>query len=255
MIRVTHNCGFFSCLSVKLHHILDYFNREKKLPEIVDSSEQFIIYKPLNSLSNDITYEFFKRVENEESNINYTKSIVYDWDNQFKEYKNLIIDELSPFISNYFSPSDKILDVRDYLINKYSIEPEKICAVYYRGSDKFQETQLDNYQTYIDKMREITGLTYLVQSDDQAFIDKVLECFKNVIIIKENITSYTKIGIHNEQNGDTNYLMIHFFLATIHIMSKCKYFICSSSNCSVWTVYYRGNSENVIQNLNKKWIL
>jgi hypothetical protein len=255
MIRVTHNCGFFSCLSVKLHHILDYFNKEKKLPEIVDSSEQFIIYKPLNSLSHDITYHLFKRVENEESNINYANSILYDWDNQFKEYKNLNIDELSPFISNYFSPSDKILDVIDYLINKYSIEPEKICAVYYRGTDKFQETPIDDYEIYINKMKEVTGLTYLVQSDDQLFIDKVLDSFNNIIIIKENITSYKKIGVHNEYNGNINYLMIHYFLATILIMAKCNYFICSSSNCSVWTVYYRGNSQNVIQNLNKKWIL
>jgi hypothetical protein len=255
MIRVTHNCGFFSCLSVKLHHILDYFNKEKKLPEIVDSSEQFIIYKPHNSLSHDITYHLFKRVENEESNINYANSILYDWDNQFKEYKNLNIDELSPFISNYFSPSDKILDVIDYLINKYSIEPEKICAVYYRGTDKFQETPIDDYEIYINKMKEVTGLTYLVQSDDQLFIDKVLDSFNNIIIIKEDITSYKKIGVHNEYNGNINYLMIHYFLATILIMAKCNYFICSSSNCSVWTVYYRGNSQNVIQNLNKKWIL
>jgi hypothetical protein len=252
MIRVTHNCGFFSCTSVKLHHVLEYYNREKKLPEVVDSSSQFIVYKPQHLLLTDITYDFFK--EDNNYLIDYTKSIEYDWDNQFKEYKNLNIDELSPFISKYFSPSDKILTIQNYLINKYSIEPDKICAVYYRGTDKFQETQIDDYDSYINKMREVTGLTYLVQSDDQSFIDKVLETFNNVIIIKENITSYTKKGVHNEHNGDANYFMIHYFLATVLIMAKCKYLICSSSNCSVWTVYYRGNSHNVIQNLNKRWI-
>jgi len=251
MIRVTHNCGFFSCITVKLHHILEYFNREKKLPEVVDSSSQFIVYKPHDLLFTDITYDFFKL--NSEP-IDYTKSIVYDWDNQFKEYKNLNIDELSPFISKYFSPSDKILAIQNYLINKYSIEPDKICAVYYRGTDKFQETQIDDYDSYINKMREVTGLTYLVQSDDQLFIDRVLESFNNVIIIRENITSYTKKGVHNEHNGDANYYMIHYFFATVLIMAKCKYLICSSSNCSIWTFYYRNSSHNVVQNLNKRWI-
>ena len=253
MIRVTHNCGFFSCTSVKLHHILDYFNKEKKLPEVVDSSEQFMVYKPFNLVSYDITYHFFKEYDNHP--IDYTKSIEYNWDNQFKEYKNLNIGELSPFIYKYFFPSNNILYIRDFLINKYSIEPDKTCAVYYRGTDKFQETELDDYDKYIDKMREVTGLTYLVQSDDQFFIDKVLQSFNNVIIINENITSYSKIGIHDEHDGDTNYNMIHYFFATILIMAECNYLICSSSNCSVWTVYYRGNSHNVIQNLNKRWVV
>jgi hypothetical protein len=33
-------------------------------------------------------------------------------------------------------------------------------------------------------------------------------------------------------------------------MSKCKYIICGSGNCSEWVMLYGGNNKNVIQNIN-----
>ena len=48
MLKVTHNTGFYSCCSVRLYHIIEYFNSEKKTPLIVDSSEQFRDYKNLH---------------------------------------------------------------------------------------------------------------------------------------------------------------------------------------------------------------
>lgn len=36
-------------------------------------------------------------------------------------------------------------------------------------------------------------------------------------------------------------------------MSRCKYVICGSGNCDMWIMFYRGNSENVIQNLKEQW--
>ena len=40
------------------------------------------------------------------------------------------------------------------------------------------------------------------------------------------------------------------YLAITIIMSKCKYIICGSGNCSIWIMFYRRNSNNVIQYLN-----
>ena len=41
------NCkaGFFSCCSVRLHNIIEYFNKHRYLPIIVDSSEHYSLYK------------------------------------------------------------------------------------------------------------------------------------------------------------------------------------------------------------------
>lgn len=77
---------------------------------------------------------------------------------------------------------------------------------------------------------------------------------KNIIVIHENKTSYSNNGIHNETSVGENYIDIQYLLSTFLIISKCKHFICSSSNCSIWIMYFRNNIENIYQNLNKEWL-
>ena len=47
-----------------------------------------------------------------------------------------------------------------------------------------------------------------------------------------------------------NYEFSKKYLAITIIMSKCNYIICGSGNCDIWIMLYRGNNNNVIQNLN-----
>ena len=54
---------------------------------------------------------------------------------------------------------------------------------------------------------------------------------------------------------DKNYEFSKYYLAITIIMSKCKYIICGSGNCSEWIMFYRGNNNNVYQNLNGKWCI
>jgi hypothetical protein len=246
MIKVTHSCGFFSCCSVKLHYIIEYFNKEKKLPDYVDSSEQFLIYKPIYLLYDDITYHFFKH-ENTE-NIEYINKIDFDWNAPLRPYKELDIDRLKPFINKYFTPSDEIVEISEYLETKYNLDYNNICAVYYRGTDQYKEIPYDDMNKFIDKMRDIKDVTYLVQSDDQNFINLVKENFSsNIIIIEENFISSTNKGIHNEFDGDNNYMMIKYFFATLLLIGKCKYIISSPiSNGTLWCILYRGNIDNLI---------
>jgi len=77
---------------------------------------------------------------------------------------------------------------------------------------------------------------------------------KNIIIINENVTSYNDIGVHHESTNSENYIQMFNLFATFLIISKCKYIICSSGNCSLWMIYYRENTINVHQNINKKWM-
>ena len=247
MIKVTHNCGFFSCCSVKLHYIVEYFNKEKQLPDSVDSSEQFLIYKPLNMLHKDITYDFFKKPTME--TIEYTSKIIYDWDASLRPYNTLPFDKLKPFVDNYFSPSDEILEISEHLIKKYNLDVNNLCAVYYRGTDQYKDVPYDIMNTYIEKMKKLKNMTFLVQSDDQHFINLVNENFDSniIIIIEENYISSIRKGVHDQFNGNMNYVMIKFFFATLLIIAKCKYIICSPySNGSLWCVLYKGNIDNIL---------
>ena len=247
--------GFFACCAYMLDKIIEYVNNNKKLPASVDSSQQFALYKP-SWVTDDITYHFFRK--RDDLNIEYIENINYSRNFQFTKYSDINYAILHPFIEKYFSPTQEIIDIENNLIKKYKINVIEYCAVYYRGTDKKEETTIGSFDTYIDKMNELLikepTIKFIIQSDSKDFIDTVKSKFKNSISFdEENKPSTTDKGIHNEHSPDENYIIIKNFLAIVYIMSKCKYIICSSGNCSIWIIYFRGNSNNVIQFLNNEW--
>ena len=246
--------GFFACCSDILKHVSIYFNNNKKKPEIIDTSQQFSIYKP-SHIEGDIMHHFFKK---NDINIVYSDDMYYDHVLQFTKYNNLNYAKFTPFIEKYFSPHQDILDIKTKIKNKYNINVDEYCAVYYRGTDKKIETTIGSFDTYIDKMNELLTkeptIKFIIQSDSKDFIDIVKGKFTNSVSFdEENVPSTSDKGIHNESSPDNNYNIIKNFLAIVYLISKCKYIICSSGNCSIWMMLYRGNSNNVQQFLNNEW--
>ena len=250
-----HNAGFFSCCSVKLVEILRYIYYMQKEPKIVDSSKLFIMYK--KNINDDI-FDFFEHYNNT-TNINIKDATLsYDAWTQFTKYSEMDYKFVKSIIKKYFSPSNKINKIISDIEQKYNIKHNNTLAVYYRGTDKYKETQLspfgEFYEQIIGLVNKNKNIKILLQSDCARFIDYITnKKIKNIFIIEENNTSYTHKGIHYEQTSDENYYDMLNFLSTIIIMSMCKYIICSSGNCSVWMMLYRGNSKNVIQYLNGNW--
>ena len=58
---------------------------------------------------------------------------------------------------------------------------------------------------------------------------------------KSNELSVDKI------NPAANFLYSQYFLAITIIMSKCKYIVCTTGNCSLWIALFRGNTKNLYQ--------
>ena len=232
-----------------------YFNKNKKLPDKVDSSKQFELYKP-GSLKQDITYHFFKKIKNKKYNIKYTKKVDKS-DNQFNKYKNVDYKNQTPFIKKYFTPSNDITNIKNNLIQKYNIDRKRCCAVYYRGTDKYHETKLGDFETYGEEINKIinidSNIQLLVQTDSTQFLEYIKEKYPSAIYFEENLTSSNDFGLHGERGRVNNYTDIKYFFATLLIMSKCKYIICSSGNCSIWMMYYRHDPKNVRQFLNGTW--
>jgi len=252
MIKITHNAGFFSCCSVKLTEIVNFINLNNKLPDIVDSTQQFSFYKKDSDI--DITYDYFENYNNI-TDINIIYPINYYHEDQYKNYSDLDYKCITPLIQKYFSPSVKINEIINNIEKKYNIMYDNTLAVYYRGTDKKIETILSPFDDFYNQIIEIININknikILIQTDTSQFIDYInSKNLENIIVINENKTSYTDKGIHNEQSGNNNYYDMLNFLSTVLIISKCKYIICSSGNCSIWMMLYRGNNKNVIQNLN-----
>jgi hypothetical protein len=255
MITVSHNGGFFSCCNIRFQEIVEFYKNHKILPK-VDSSAQFAWYKT-ESLA-DITYNYFQ----DESQIHidfHETDVTFHHEQQFSDYKTLPLQKFSPIIKKYFSPSNNILSKIDFLKEKYSLDFDNICVLFFRGNDKQQETKLSSYDDYIPIAQKILienpSIRFLIQSDETGFIEKMSSVFKNNIIFKDEIRHITKCNntvdrlIRNKID-----IFSQFYLAITIIMAKCKYVVCGSGNCSLFIVLYRGNCENLYQNLNNAWI-
>ncbi len=256
-LKIIHNCGFFSCCSVRLYKIIEYMNYKHTLPKRIDCSELFTLYKYNSKI--DITYDFFENYDNE-IKIEYENHFTIDvFCFQFENYKKVNYEYIKPFVDKFFLPSQKIINIYNNLLLKYRVDIENCVGLYYRGTDKVTETQIDSFDSYYNKLNEIDNINnmqIIVQTDSAQFLNYMKQkCTdKNIIIINENITSNSNHGIHNEKTACENYIDIQFLFATFLIISKCKYIICSSGNCSIWMMFYRNNAINVYQNLNKKWL-
>ena len=97
VLNISHNAGFFSCCSVKLTKIVEFINSDKRLPDIVDSSQQFSWYK--DKTNRDITFDYFKHYKNI-PDINIMHPIDYHWEHQFKNYSVLEYEKINPLISS-----------------------------------------------------------------------------------------------------------------------------------------------------------
>lgn len=243
--------GFFSNCTVKLFDIILYFNATKKLPILIDSSRQLNLYK-YGTNKHDITYEYFENIPDHD--ITYLNKIDFHEYNQYTNYRKLNINSLSPFIKKYFTPSENIKTHINNLELKYNIIYENICVLFLRGNDKITETCLPSYEKYIEQAKilynENKNIQFLIQSDENEFIKRMQDEFpNNSFYFKDEIRTINKdiskaIG-HEDKQRNFEYAKV--YLAITLIMSKCKYIICSTGNCSLWIMLYRGNSNNIYQ--------
>ena len=252
-IITSHNHGFFSCCSVILHNIIEYINSNKKLCQS-DSSNSFGWYKKENR---DITYDYF-----ENPNLNqYVQDVInpidYKESYQFNDYSNLDYNVTS-IVNKYFTPSTQIKEIIHKMEVKYTIDYNNICALFYRGNDKITETKLCEYNDYLiyaNKIMQINpNVVFLIQSDETEFIQFMTMRFPNSFYFKDETRHMKKCNSTVDHvMYQTNDVFSKYYLAITIIMSKCKYIVCGSGNCSIWIMLYRGNNKNVCQYLDGKW--
>lgn len=249
VLKVTHNAGFFSCCTIRLMKIIDFFNENGKLPDIVDSSEQFQKYK-LNS--DDITHIFFE--EKVDTDI---EKCEFHYDVQFLKYDQIELDKISKFVKAYFTPSQLVKDMILYLENKYHIDYDNTCSIFYRGNDKSKETKIGHYDEYFKQVDDIIkkspNIRFHIQTDESEFIDEFTKRYTNNFYFDETPTiRKSNTTVHDVLPISERIKYAAYFLAATIIVSKSKYIITHSGNCGIWSIFYRGNVQNTYQYLNHK---
>ena len=258
-----HEAGFFSTCTVTIYFIVNYLKEHKKFPLKIDGKHILSWYKK-DGESNSIFNEYFLENQNENIICEYFTDINQYFSEgseiQFCDFSKLRYDMINPIIKNYFSPSMEILKNLQILESKYINDFENICVLFYRGNDKIREMQLCSYEEMYTIAIQIKSknpkIKFLLQSDETEFIEymslKFPDCsffFKDEIrhIHKSNTT--VDIIYKNLNNQFSKY-----YLSITLYMSKCRYIVCESGNCSLWIMLFRNNSNGLFQFLNGRWI-
>lgn len=258
LILKTSHCktaGFFSNCSVRLKQIINFINKNNELPRTVDSSAQFRNYKEeVDDTVDDLTKYFFEQT----AIASTVEKINYFLPRQYQKYKNIDFKNVVPLIKAFFSPSITIRNIIETLEKKYKLDYDNICSVYYRGNDKASETGLAEYEQFFNKTEEILQknphIKFLIQTDELEFAEAFKQRFPNSFWFDElsMINHDPKSSVHHSIPRNKRKEHASYFFAAILIISKTKHLITYSGNCALWTVLYRGNTENVHQYLKTK---
>jgi hypothetical protein len=256
-LKITHDAGFFSCCSVGLHFIVNFFNENKMLPTDVDRSSQFNQYK--ENHDQDLSKLFYNK---NHFDIKYQNCIDFFWEKQFEKYSELDFNNLTLFIQRYYAVSDLILNKVFEIQQRIGVDYENIIAVCYRGNDKCSETQIGSYETYIEQIdmvyEKMDDPLIFIQTDEVEFLEKIQEKYVNVFyldeipIIKKNTSLSIQHTISNYKKEKFEFALN--FLASMIFMSKCNHLITHSGNVGLWIAMYRGHFNNSFQYLKGEWV-
>ena len=255
ILKIKHNnSGFFSCCSVQLHTIVEFYNKYKTVPQTINTEEQFDWYRPG-------TTETYFTIQDIQINFPYKKRIDYEHFHQYTDYMKLDYTGLVPFIKKYFTPSDEIQGIITDLESKYTLDYKNTCVLFYRGNDKATETEVPKYEDYVKRgkvlLEKEPGLKFLVQSDETEFIDAMEAAFPmKCIVFRDEIRHISKsLTTVDKVFKEDNFRFSKYYLAITIIMSRCNHVIFGSGNCSLWILLFRGNYRNIQQFLKTGWIV
>lgn len=263
VLNITHNAGFFSCCTIALQDTMIWFNLNRRMPDKVDRSHQYAYYKS-EPLQNLIAH-FFAETDDA---IPFERPVVLTHGKQelqYTDYRQLDFNDVKPFLDKFFRPSEYVLSIVKMYEEKYNIDYENTCAVFYRGNDKNRETKIAPYQMFIDKAKEVydnmylpfgnDNLRFLIQPDETEFLGVCYEQLPNCFhfeetphISKQDSAVPFEMPVIERANYAAN------FLAAVICLSKCKHLVGHSGNCMMWAVLYRGNTDNVHQIKDNVWL-
>jgi hypothetical protein len=250
--------GFFSCCSIILMQIIEYFNNNGVLPEKINTERMCSIYQLFEN------QDIFKHIFYEkDTNITFTDKITISktmFEPQFSDYKLINYDLLQPFFEKYFNitPSiqNKIIELKhNYYI--YEQENKNLCGVFYRGNDKIKETNPPSYQEIIDKAFEIkttnSNIKFIIQTDENDFLQYFLSIFPDSIFFKEIPIIQCQMTTVAEcyKNNNNKVEILEYYIASIFILSSLTNIICTSGNGELFMCFFRKHGNGIHQYLKK----
>jgi len=243
---LTHNAGFFSCVSVALSRVID------QPPMHINSRLGLCLYK--KNLFSDPWPKYFvvKNLGKMPSRSYFGNENCVDVKSWWSaKYEKLPFENLRPYLDFYFMPSEAVRARKNAFIDSYRIQLLETIGVHIRGTDKSTEWErqpIEKFTQEIDKLlqRNQNFLIYL-QTDEIDTQTHMLKRYPDRIILLKELRAVTGAhGAHFFKSADPEQNAIDYF-ASVLLLSECKYLITHTGNGAMWEVLYRGNSDGVVQ--------
>jgi len=246
-LYLTHNAGFFSCLSVALNSVVDNPPLSISARFGMRLYKEYLFSNPWNHY-----FESPDSCHHRKSHIPEVGAVnpsILDW--WWCRYSALPLSEFHEMIDTYFYPSQSVLDRVETLKTQHEIKLTETIGIHYRGTDKVEEFSVTDLSNYIHEVEQILidepNHKILLQTDDFSAYNVFYERFsENMISIDPPIKSTSGVGLHYLGKRNPVKETINYF-ATVLILSKCDYLITHTGNGALWEHLYRGNSNRVTQ--------
>ncbi len=236
-LNITGGTGLTSCLTVRLDETLKFMRVKGKMPELINSSQQFGIYRDTDNqdVSSELLGEY--KPGKKKSPVEFSRA----W--QFKWYNEIDIDTIGK-LSKVICPlsqqvEDKAMAIRELIGDR--------IAILLRGNDKSYEIPRMPYDGMIQIAKDTGGSKFFIQTDEQDFYDYFKERFPDTIAfdeiprIKKDPDAHVMPGKGKRVEFAVN------FLAALKAMSDAEKLIITTGNTGLWTLLFRGNINNVWQ--------
>ena len=173
-------------------------------------------------------------------------------------YRALDFAAVTPFVRRHFTPMPEIAAIEERLLAEHGLDPDRLLALYYRGTDKSSEVQPTEVARFIAEAERILsaepGLRVLVQTDQQQVRDAIAAHFGSRCVYFADLPVTTgEVGLHHDARdlrgefGMTRFGMAQHFLAAVRIMARARHVITGTSNVGLWIALFRGSVERLRQ--------
>lgn len=246
-IIIKHNSGLFSNCSVSLHGIIKFFNERHRLPGAVDFNQCFANFNEPGAGIPNVYERYFN--PDPEVEIKFRSRIEFPLFSLF-DYRKERFRAVAPFVQRYFRPSDAVMAKRSALSAGLGVDASHLLTICYRGTDKFRDTNLGSFDTFLDRAEDILQkeptLSVLIQTDQSQFLDRARMRLGKVLVFDELPRTETNTVMHRiVDRGKVDWTQT--FIGAVHFIAQSKYLVLHTGNVARWICLYRGQADRVLQ--------
>jgi hypothetical protein len=229
--------GVTSEMSVRLHHVAAFHRQHGRMPDAIDGSQQFHLYR--DEPGQNVSDALFAPVK-QSAGVTRTD---YEHGWQMAWYDTVCLPALHQMALASCAPNRQV----ELYSHIYASKAAGRAAVIYRGNDKAKEIKATPYDMMFAMARDTGASKFIVQTDELEFFGAFKHYFpdtirfENMPMIKCNYDRYVI------ENPGRRVEFARSFFAILLALSQAPQLMVTTGNVGIWASIWRGNTDHLWQ--------